>query len=57
VPGLIDTKLIQQRPTPPSREQMDRALHPEDLAEACLYLATQPSRVLIRELEITPTFL
>jgi NAD(P)-dependent dehydrogenase (short-subunit alcohol dehydrogenase family) len=57
VPGLIDTKLIQVRAVPPPRSQMDLALRPEDLAEACLYLASQPARVLIRELEITPTFL
>lgn len=57
VPGLIDTKLIQVRAVPPTRAQLDLALRPEDLAEACLYLASQPARVLIRELEITPTFL
>ena len=57
VPGLIDTKLILNRPTPPSREQLDQALRPEDVAKACLFIASQPARVLIRELEITPTFL
>jgi NAD(P)-dependent dehydrogenase (short-subunit alcohol dehydrogenase family) len=57
VPGLIDTKLILQRPAPPSREHLDRALQPEDVAEACLYVAAQPPRVLIRELEITPAFI
>jgi NAD(P)-dependent dehydrogenase (short-subunit alcohol dehydrogenase family) len=57
VPGLIDTKLIQVRAVPPARAQMDLALRPEDLAEVCLFLASQPPRVLIRELEITPTFL
>ena len=57
VPGLIDTKLILVRPVPPTRAQLDLALKPEDIAAACLYLASQPPRVLIRELEITPTFL
>jgi NAD(P)-dependent dehydrogenase (short-subunit alcohol dehydrogenase family) len=57
VPGLIDTKLILVRQVPPTRAQMDLALQPEDIADACLYLAGQPPRVLVRELEITPTFL
>jgi NADP-dependent 3-hydroxy acid dehydrogenase YdfG len=57
VPGLIDTKLIMVRQVPPTRAQLDLALKPEDIADACLFLARQPPRVLIRELEITPTFL
>jgi NADP-dependent 3-hydroxy acid dehydrogenase YdfG len=53
-PGLCDTPLVLQRPTPTPPEVMAKALKPEDVADACLYVATTPSRARIPELVLLP---
>lgn len=57
LPGLADTPHLDRRATPPSAEVRARCLQPDDVAAACLYLATQPVRVHIPELVMLPTFL
>lgn len=54
-PGLTDTPLMLKRPVMPSADQLAVALQPEDIAEACLYLAAQHDRVHIPELVIQPS--
>ena len=54
LPGLVDTPILQNRLVPPSRETLDRALQPEDLAQACVFLATLPARAYIPELIMMP---
>ena len=56
-PGLVDTPLLERRPVVPSREVLDLALKPEDVAEAVLFVLLQPRRVNIAELTIVPAAL
>ena len=53
-PGLCDTPIVLKRPTPTPPEVMAKALKPEDVADACLYVATTPSRARIPELILLP---
>ncbi|MGH2354987.1 MAG: SDR family oxidoreductase, partial [Chloroflexota bacterium] len=54
-PGLTETPLLEQRPTPTPPEVVAKALQPEDVAEACLFVATLPPRVRVPELAIVPS--
>ncbi|HUX87582.1 MAG TPA: hypothetical protein VMW65_11315 [Chloroflexota bacterium] len=53
-PGLTDTPLIFQRPVPTLPEVLARALQPEDVAAACLFVAGLPSRAHVPELQMVP---
>lgn len=53
-PGLCDTPIVLKRPVPTPPEIMAKALKPEDVADACLYVATTPSRARIPELILLP---
>jgi NAD(P)-dependent dehydrogenase (short-subunit alcohol dehydrogenase family) len=57
MPGLVDTPLLLNRPVVPSRETLDLALQPEDLAQACLFLAELPPRAYVPELIMLPGML
>ena len=50
------TPILKNRPQPLSKEELDKLLQSEDLAEAILCVATQPPRVCINEILISPTF-
>ena len=54
-PGLCDTPLVDKRPVPPSAEDREKALRPEDIADACLYIASSPPHVNIKEIVIDTT--
>lgn len=54
LPGLVDTQMPMNRLTPPTRETMDKALQPEDVALACTFLASLPSHAYIPELIMMP---
>ena len=54
-PGLTDTPLVLQRPVPPTPEMLARALQPEDIAQACLFVRRLPERAYIPELLLYPT--
>ena len=43
--GKTDTPAHLKSPTPPSQEMRDTWLHPSDVADAVVYIATQPDRV------------
>ena len=53
-PGLCDTPLVLQRPTPTPPEVMAKALQPQDVADACLFVATLPARARVPELVLLP---
>jgi NADP-dependent 3-hydroxy acid dehydrogenase YdfG len=53
-PGLCDTPIVLQRPIPTPPEVLAKALKPEDVADACLYVATTHSRARIPELVLLP---
>ena len=54
LPGLVDTQMPMNRLTPPTRETMDNALQPEDVALACTFLARRPSHAYIPDLIMMP---
>jgi len=53
-PGLCDTPLVLKRPVVTPEDVLAKALQPEDVADACLYLASAPSRVRVGELVMEP---
>ena len=56
-PGIVDTPILDNRPSPPPREIRDASLQPEDIAAACLFAVTLPPRAYVPELTILPTAL
>ncbi len=53
-PGFTDTEIMRHRPVQPSREQLDKALRPEDVAQMILAIAKLPSRVHVPEVQMQP---
>jgi NADP-dependent 3-hydroxy acid dehydrogenase YdfG len=54
-PGVVNTPLLLHRPVVPSPEQRAIALQPEEVAQACLFIARMPPAVTIPELVLRPT--
>jgi NADP-dependent 3-hydroxy acid dehydrogenase YdfG len=54
-PGFTDTPLQFQRPVPTPPEVLARALQPEDVAAACLFVLRLPARAHVPELLLTPS--
>jgi len=54
-PGLTDTPLVLKRPTPTPPEVLAKALQPEDVAAACLFVLRLPARVHVPELLLYPS--
>jgi len=57
LPGIVDTPILDNRPEPPPKEVRERSLKPEDVAQACLFLATLPPRAYVPELTMVPTMI
>ena len=57
LPGIVNTPILDNRPEPPPKEAREAALQPEDVAAACLFLATLPPRAYVPELTMVPTVL
>ena len=55
LPGIVDTPILDNRPEPPPREVREKSLKAEDVAAACLFLATLPPRAYVPELVMVPT--
>jgi NADP-dependent 3-hydroxy acid dehydrogenase YdfG len=55
LPGEVATPILDKRPVPPSQDQRDRMVQPEDVGQAILFLASMPARTCINELIISPT--
>jgi serine 3-dehydrogenase (NADP+) len=53
-PGLTETPLLNKRPAPTPPEVVAKALQPEDVARACLFVATLPARARVPELQLLP---
>ena len=51
-PGLTNTPLLDKRPVPTPPEVIAKALLPEDLAAACLFIATLPPRAYVPEMQL-----
>lgn len=56
-PGLVDTPILEKRPVKPPAEMMAKALQPEDVAEACVFVAKLPPRAVVPEMQLLPTAL
>jgi NAD(P)-dependent dehydrogenase (short-subunit alcohol dehydrogenase family) len=54
-PGLTDTPLVEKRPTPTPPEVLAKALQPEDVADACLFVLRLPTRAWVPELLLYPS--
>ena len=54
-PGLTDTPMVLQRPAPTPPEVLQRALQPEDIAAACLFVLMLPARAHVPELVLYPS--
>jgi NADP-dependent 3-hydroxy acid dehydrogenase YdfG len=54
-PGLTDTPLVLKRPTPTPSDVLARALQPEDIAAACLFVMRLPPRAHVPELVLYPS--
>jgi NAD(P)-dependent dehydrogenase (short-subunit alcohol dehydrogenase family) len=52
-PGFCDTPLVLKRPKATPPEILAKALQPEDVADACLFVASLPPRCLVPQLELT----
>ena len=55
LPGEVATGILEFRPNPPSVADREAMLQSEDVAAAVVFVATQPHRVTVDELWITPT--
>jgi NAD(P)-dependent dehydrogenase (short-subunit alcohol dehydrogenase family) len=53
-PGLCDTPILNNRPVPPTREQRDLMMQPEDIAQACVFAASLPPRTYVSDLVMMP---
>jgi|TARA_B110000263_G_C15218970_1_gene468946 NADP-dependent 3-hydroxy acid dehydrogenase YdfG len=53
-PGLTDTPLVLKRPVPTPPEVVAQALMPQDVADACLFVAALPARAYVPELVLLP---
>ena len=53
-PGLTDTPLVFKRPVPTPPEIVAQALQPQDVADACLFVAALPDRAYVPELVLLP---
>jgi NADP-dependent 3-hydroxy acid dehydrogenase YdfG len=54
-PGLTDTPILLKRPVPTPPEIVAKALQPEDVASACLFVASLPKRAHVPELILMPS--
>jgi NADP-dependent 3-hydroxy acid dehydrogenase YdfG len=53
-PGLCDTPILKNRPVPPTQEQRDKMMKPEDIAQACVFAASLPPRTYVSDLTLMP---
>jgi NAD(P)-dependent dehydrogenase (short-subunit alcohol dehydrogenase family) len=56
-PGLTDTPILLKRPVATPPEIVAKALQPQDVADACLFLAALPPRAYVPELMLLPAAL
>jgi serine 3-dehydrogenase len=55
LPGIVDTPILDLRPSPPPREVRDWAVHPDDVAEAAYCAVSLPPRTNIAEISVVAT--
>ena len=55
LPGLVDTPLLDLRPTPPPPEVREWAIHPDDIADTVAFVVGLPARTNIAEISVVAT--
>lgn len=55
-PGEVATPIMKNRPVPPSDEDLNRMLQPQDLGRLIRFIAESPPHVCINEVVIGPTW-
>ncbi len=55
LPGIVDTPILDLRPSPPPREVRDWAIHPDDIAEAVHCAVSLPPRTNLAEISVVAT--
>ena len=53
-PGDVDTPILNNRPTPPSRESRQQMLQTEDVAECVMLAINLPNRAIVEQLVVRP---
>ncbi len=56
-PGLCDTSILDNRPSPPTPAVRAQMMRPEDVAQAVTFVATLPERAYVAELVLMPSAL
>jgi len=54
-PGFTHTDLVHKRPTPPTADDLAKALQPEDVAHMCLAVMALPERAHVSEVVLAPS--
>jgi len=55
-PGEANTPILDDRPTPPPPEKREKMIHPEDIGACVATIAKLPSRCVVSDLVIVPTY-
>jgi NADP-dependent 3-hydroxy acid dehydrogenase YdfG len=55
-PAEVATPILKLRPVVPSEEEQARMLQPEDIGRTIAFIASQPPRVCVNEILISPTW-
>ncbi|MGC2942545.1 SDR family oxidoreductase [Brevibacterium sp. FAM 24638] len=55
LPGVVNTPIVDRRPTPPPQELRRWFIQPEDVAQATLSAITMPGRTTVSEVTLTAT--
>ena len=55
-PAEVATPMLLKRPVPPSQDDMDRMLQPQDVAATVEFVVRFPARVCVNEIVISPTW-
>jgi NADP-dependent 3-hydroxy acid dehydrogenase YdfG len=55
-PAEVATPILNLRPVVPSQEEQARMLQPEDIGRTIAFVASQPPRVCVNEILISPTW-
>ena len=56
-PGEVDTAILDERPLPPNEAARATMMQSEDIASAIVFCASMPTRTLVEEITVRPTFM
>jgi NADP-dependent 3-hydroxy acid dehydrogenase YdfG len=54
-PGLCDTEILTKRPIPTPQDVLEKALDPNDVAEAVLFVSKLDPRAVVPEMQLFPS--